>query len=105
MVAPEQVKNVCFRSCCMCQGEDHLSYQRPTIPKDLEQRLKRQGLVLAEAVNWADRRTSTKTDTAQVHEVRVAALQSITEALSKVAPTGFVLKTETSKEISGSRIE
>eukprot|EP00170_Pyropia_yezoensis_P000216 contig_1425_g217 len=102
LVAPKQVKNQRFRSCWLCQKGDHVSYQCPTIPKDIQEKLNRQGLVFAKAVNCADRQAPTKTDKAQVHAVRVATLQSITEALTKKARTDFDLATETSKESLGS---
>eukprot|EP00170_Pyropia_yezoensis_P003160 contig_13285_g3167 len=75
-----------------------MSYQCPTIPKDLQEKRKRQGLVLAKAVKWAIRRAPSKKDKAQVHAIRVATLQSITEALTKEAPADFDLEAETSKE-------
>ena len=100
LVAPKQIRNQRFRSCWLCQKEDHMSYQCPTIPKDLQEKLKRQGLVFAKAVNWADRRAPSKMDKAQVHAIRVATLQSITEALAREAPTDFDLETETSKDSS-----
>eukprot|EP00170_Pyropia_yezoensis_P002179 contig_9173_g2183 len=102
LVAPKQVKNKRFRSCWLCQKQDHMSYQCPTIAKDLQEKLKRQGLVFAKAVSWADRRAPSNTDKAQVHAIRVATLQSITEALTKNASTDFDLETETSTESSGS---
>eukprot|EP00170_Pyropia_yezoensis_P000412 contig_2263_g413 len=102
LVARKQGKNQRFRSYRLCQKEDHLSHQCPTIPKGLQEMLKRQGLVLAKAVKRADRRTPTKADKAQVHAVHVATLQSITEALTKEAPTDIDVESETSKESSGS---
>lgn len=57
---PKQVKNRRFRSCWLCQKEDHLSYQCSAIPKNLQEKLKRQGLVCAKAVKRADRQTSVK---------------------------------------------
>eukprot|EP00170_Pyropia_yezoensis_P000529 contig_2672_g530 len=74
----------------------------PTVPNDPQEKLKRQRLVFAKTVNWGDRQAPTMSNKAQVHAVRVAMLQSITEALTKEAPTDIDLATETSKRSSGS---
>lgn len=100
LVTSKHVKNMRFGSCRLGQKEDHLSYQCATIPKDLQERLQRQGVVFAKAVSWVDWRTPAKTDRAQVHAIRVATLHSIAEAVTKEAPADFDLGTETSKEFS-----
>lgn len=54
LVTPSEFISQHFRSCWLCQKEDHLSYQGPLIPKDFQERLRRQGLVFVKAETWAD---------------------------------------------------
>lgn len=102
LVSFKQVKSQRFRARWLSLKEDHFSYQSPIIPKDLQENLGRQGLVLAIAIGWADRRNPGKADRMQAHAVRVATLQSITEAFAKEVPTDFDLEADTPKEPSGS---
>lgn len=64
--------------------------------------MKRQDLLFAKAVNWADRRAPANNNQAQVHALRVDTLQSITEALDKKAPTGLDREDESYDEPSAS---
>lgn len=101
LVSPKGVGNRRFRACWLCQQADHLSYQCPMVPKDLQEKLRRQGLVFAKAVGWADRQSAGRGNQV-VHATRVATLQSITEALSKDAPGEFDLEPEVAEESTGS---
>lgn len=101
LVTPKGVGNRRFRACWLCQQADHLSYQCPLVPKDLQEKLRQQGLVFAKAVGWADRQ-STGRGNQVVHATRVAILQSITEALSKDAPGEFDLEPDVTEEPAGS---
>lgn len=97
LVSPKGVSNRWFRACWLCQPADHLSYQCPIVSKDHQKRLRRQGLVFAKAVGWAERQ-STGRGNQVVHTARVATLQSITEALSKNAPAEFDLEPDEAEE-------
>jgi len=60
------------------------------VPKELQDKLARQGIQFAKAVRWADRQTKCaspgRRDRKTVHKIRVAILQSIQESLYKESP-------------------
>jgi len=60
------------------------------VPKELQDKLARQGIQFAKAVRWADRKAKgaspRRRDPKTVHKLRVSILQSIQENLYKECP-------------------
>jgi len=80
------------RACWLCKKEDHIAAACPEVPKELQDKLARQGIQFAKAVRWADRQAKGASpgqrDPKTVHNLRVAILQSIKENLYKESPEG-----------------
>jgi len=78
------------RACWLCNKEDHIAAACPEVPKELQDKLARQGIQFAKAVLWADRQTKGaspgRRDPNAVHNLRVATLQNIQENLYKESP-------------------
>ncbi|OSX77706.1 hypothetical protein BU14_0136s0004 [Porphyra umbilicalis] len=78
------------RACWLCNKEDHIAAACPEVPKELRDKLARQGIQFAKAVRWADRQAKGaspgRRDPKTVHNLRVAILQSIQENLYKESP-------------------
>ena len=78
------------RACWLCNKEDHIAAACPEVPKELQDKLARQGIQFAKAVRWADRQAKGaspgRRDPKTVHNLRVAILQSIQENLYKESP-------------------
>jgi len=74
----------------LCNKEDHIAAACPEVPKDLQDKLSRQGIRFVEAVARADRQAKVaspgRRDPKTVHNLRVAILQSIQETLYKESP-------------------
>jgi len=78
------------RACWLCYKEDHIAAACPKVPKELQDKLARQGIQFAKAVRWAARQAKGaihgRRDPKMVHNLRVAILQSIQENLYKESP-------------------
>jgi len=78
------------RACWLCNKEDHIATACPEVPKELQDKLAREGIQFAKAVRWADRQAKSaapgRRDPKTVHNLRVAILQSIQENLYKESP-------------------
>jgi len=78
------------RACWLCNKEDHIAAACPEVPKELQDKLARQGIQFAKAVRWADRQAKDaspgRRDPKTVHNLRVAILQSIQENLYRESP-------------------
>jgi len=78
------------RACWLCNKEEHIAAACPEVPKELQDKLARQGIQFAMAVRWADRQakgaSSGRRDPKTVHNLRVAILQSNQENLYKKNP-------------------
>jgi len=65
-------------ACSMCNKEDHIAAACPEVPKELQEKLARQGIQFAKAVRWADRQAKGaspgRRDPKTVHNLRVAIL-------------------------------
>ena len=74
----------------MCNKEDHIAAACPEVPKELHDKLVRQGIPFAKAVRWADRQAKGaspgRLEPRTVHNLRVAILQSIQENPKKASP-------------------
>jgi len=79
-----------LRACWLCNKKDHIAAVCPEVPKELQDKLARQGIQLAKAVRWAVRQAKGaspgRRDPKTVHNLRVAILQSIQENLNKESP-------------------
>jgi len=77
-------------ACSMSNKGDHIAAACPEVPKELQDKLARQGIQFAEAVRWADRQAKGaspgRRDPKTVHNLRGAILQSIQENLYKESP-------------------
>jgi len=78
------------RACWLCNKEDDIAAACPEVPKELHDKLSRQGIQFAKAVRWADRQAKGaspgRRDPKTVHNLPVAILQSIQENLYKESP-------------------
>jgi len=76
-----------IRACWLCNKEDHIAAAFPEVPKELQDKLARQGIQVAKAVRWAGRKAKgaspVRRDPKTVHNLRVAILQSIQVNLYK----------------------
>jgi len=82
-----------IRTCWLCHKEDHIAVRCPEVPKDLQEKLAKQGIQFAKAVRWVDRQGRTGSSPLRsartVHNLRVGILQSIQEQLYKDYPADF----------------
>ncbi|GAB0498272.1 hypothetical protein MMPV_009613 [Pyropia vietnamensis] len=77
------------RACWLCHESTHIATQCDLVPKELQDRLQAQGLVFAKAARWADRSgPRVRKDPVVTHNVRVAILQAVTEALYQDEASG-----------------
>jgi len=75
------------RACWLCNKEEHIAAACPAVPKELQEKLARQGIQFAKADSWVDWQAKgvfpgwrgPKT----VHNLRVAVMHSIEENLYK----------------------
>jgi len=97
------------RACWLCNKENHIAAACPEVPKELQDKLARQGIQFAKAVLWADRQAKGaspgRRNPKTVHNLRVAILQSIQENLYRESPEDSVSHPEeetTTTSTSGS---
>jgi len=78
------------RACWLYNKEYHIAAACPEVPKELQDKLVRQGIQFGKAVRWADQQAKGaspgRRDRKTVHNLRVAMLQSIQENLYKESP-------------------
>jgi len=78
------------RPCWLCNKEDHIAAACPKVPKELQDKIARQGIQAAKAVRWADRQAKGafpgRWDPKKVQNLWVEVLQSIHENLYKESP-------------------
>jgi len=71
----------------LCNKEDHIAAACPAVPKELQEKLARQGIQFAKAESWVDRQAKGVfpgwRDPKTVRNLRVAIMQSIEENLYK----------------------
>jgi len=75
------------------------------VPKELQDKLSRQGIQFAKAIRWADRQAKGaspgRRDPKTVHNLRVAILQSIQENLYKESPEDWASHPEEETTTTG----
>jgi len=76
--------------CWLCGQENHIASSSPEVPKDLQEKMAKQGLVFAKAMGWADRQTrcwsGPRRDAKAMHNLRVDFLQNVQESLYQDFP-------------------
>ncbi|GAB0491044.1 hypothetical protein MMPV_002288 [Pyropia vietnamensis] len=90
------------RACWLCQASDHIATRCDLVPKELQDRLQAQGLIFAKAVRWTDRHgRGLRREPRTVHNIRVAMLQAVTEALSLEDQAEVESEDDTSQDPEG----
>jgi len=81
------------RASCLSKKEDHIAAACPKVPKELQDKLSRQGIQLAKAVRGADRQAKSSSpgrrDQKTLHNLRVEIEQSIQKSLNKEIPEAW----------------
>jgi len=97
------------RACWLRSKEDHIAATCPVVPKELQDKLARQGIQFAKAVRWADQQAKGaspgRREPKTVHDLLVAILQRIQEKLYNRSPEDWdshPKKETTTTGISGS---